>query len=379
MAGIYIHIPFCRTICHYCDFYKIAALALKDAFIDALLREAGMRASYLKGEPIETIYFGGGTPSIIDAVTIDTILKELSIQFKIDKECEITLEANPDDLTEEYLALLCENTCINRLSIGVQSFHDKDLRLMNRRHNADQAYRSIGRAISFGFKNISVDIIYGIPCSTVAEIDENLNRLFDFDIKHVSAYLLTIEPGTVFYKKAEKGLIKPVSDEEGYAQFERLIEKLGERGFVHYEISNWAREGYYSRHNTNYWKRKPYLGLGPSAHSYNLFSRRWNISNVKHYIESVRNGFPAFEEEVLTPADHYNEYLLTSLRTMWGVDLAELQTDFGNQTAEKLIERSKKYIESNHMILKGQLLKLTTPGYFISDAIISDLMDVNIK
>lgn len=379
MAGIYIHIPFCYTICHYCDFYKVAAFNIKDSFISALLREIEMCAAYLGGEAVETIYFGGGTPSVLKVTEINTILNKIALHFSIEKDCEITLEANPDDLTDDYLLSITEDAPINRLSIGIQSFHDKDLKLMNRRHNADEAYESIRRAIRFDFRNISVDFIYGIPGSSVAELEKNLDRLFDFDIQHISAYHLTIEPGTVFYKKAEKGAIKPVSDEEGYNQFEKLIGKLGEKGFIHYEISNWAREGYFSRHNTNYWKRKPYLGLGPSAHSYNLVSRRWNISNVKRYIESIQNGCPVFEEEILTPADHYNEYLLTSLRTMWGANLDEVKNNFGELAAEKLIDKSKKYIISGHMIRKAQMLKLTNAGYFISDTIISDLMEVNKK
>ncbi len=379
MAGIYIHIPFCYSICHYCDFYKVPALGLKDAFISALLREIEVRADYLGDVAVETIYFGGGTPSVLKVNEINTILNKIALHFRIEKDCEITLEANPDDLTDDYLFSIRENTVINRLSIGIQSFHDKDLKLMNRRHNADEAYGSIRRAISFDFRNISVDFIYGIPGSFVAELEENLDRLFDFNIQHISAYHLTFERGTVLYKKAEKGVIKPVNDEESFNQFEKLIEKLREKGFIHYEISNWAREGYFSRHNANYWKRKPYLGLGPSAHSYNLISRRWNISNVKRYTESIQNGCPAFEEETLTQADHYNEYLLTSLRTMWGANLDEVKKNFGELAAEKLIEKSKKYILSGHMIRKAQMLKLTNTGYFISDTIVSDLMEINKK
>jgi len=375
MAGIYIHIPFCRTICHYCDFYKVASLAGKSFFMDALIKEVEIRSEYLNGEPVETIYFGGGTPSVLEVADISKLIQNISDYHNIEKNCEITLEANPDDLTDDYMASLCEKTDVNRLSIGIQSFHDDDLKLMNRRHNGITAYESIKRAISFGFSNISIDIIYGLPGSSVAKLEANIDRLFDFDIKHISAYHLTIEPGTFFYRKAEKGLIKPVDDEEGYAQFRRLIEKLGEKGFIHYEISNWAKEGYYSRHNANYWKRKPYLGLGPSAHSYNLFSRQWNISNVKLYIEGIQNNCLRFEIENLTEADHYNEYLLTSLRTTWGLDLAQLEVRFGSRAVEELYARSKKYFKSNHMIQVGQILKLTNAGYFISDSIISDLME----
>ncbi len=375
MAGIYIHIPFCRTICHYCDFYKVASLAGKSFFMDALIKEVEIRSEYLNGEPVETIYFGGGTPSVLEVADISKLIQNISDYHNIEKNCEITLEANPDDLTDDYMASLCEKTDVNRLSIGIQSFHDDDLKLMNRRHNGITAYESIKRAISFGFSNISIDIIYGLPGSSVAKLEANIDRLFDFDIKHISAYHLTIEPGTFFYRKAEKGLIKPVDDEEGYAQFKRLIEKLGEKGFIHYEISNWAKEGYYSRHNANYWKRKPYLGLGPSAHSYNLFSRQWNISNVKLYIEGIQNNCLRFEIENLTEADHYNEYLLTSLRTTWGLDLAQLEVRFGSRAVEELYARSKKYFKSNHMIQVGQILKLTNAGYFISDSIISDLME----
>jgi oxygen-independent coproporphyrinogen III oxidase len=375
MAGIYIHIPFCRRICHYCDFYRTAAGMDADAYIDALEKEMELRAGYLRGETVETLYFGGGTPSVLNTGHLGRILHRISHFHTLEKDCEITLEANPDDLSDEYLRSLREGSPFNRLSIGVQSFHDRDLSLMNRRHTAQEAYQSIERAIGYGFSNISADLIYGIPGSSLADMNYNLDRLTGLDIQHLSAYHLTIEKGTVFFKKASKGFIQPVNEEESLSQFNHLTSRLKQKGFEHYEISNWAKDGFISRHNTNYWKGKPYLGLGPSSHSYDIVSRQWNVANLTQYLRALKDGTPFYEREVLTGTMRFNEHLLTSLRTMWGIDLKETGRAFGTVLRDTLLKKCEPFIRSGHMVRNGDTFTLTDRGYFISDAIVRDLME----
>jgi oxygen-independent coproporphyrinogen-3 oxidase len=374
MAGIYVHIPFCRSICHYCDFYRTAGHINADTYIDALEKEMELRAGYLQGEIVETLYFGGGTPSVLNTHHLQRIFNLISCYHTLWKECEITMEVNPDDTTGEYLKALRDDTPVNRLSIGIQSFHDPDLVRMNRRHTAKQGLQSIEQAIQQGFSNISVDLIYGMPGSSLEVLNSSLDQLFAFDIQHISAYHLTIEPGTVFFKKAEKGLIRPAGEEESFSQFSTLIHRLGQKGFVHYEISNWAKKGYLSRHNTGYWKRKPYLGLGPSAHSYNIWSRQWNVASLPRYLQAIKDGTPFYEREMLTDVMRFNEYLLTSLRTIWGIDLKEVRTKFGPIRAETLQKGCESWIHSGHMIKTEDTITLTNRGYFISDTVVSNLM-----
>ncbi|MBN2762350.1 MAG: radical SAM family heme chaperone HemW [Bacteroidales bacterium] len=374
MAGVYIHIPFCRSICHYCDFYRVASACDAGLYTDALKNELRLRAGYLRGEPVETIYFGGGTPSVLEADKIQEIIQAVSQFHGVAGNSEITLEANPDDLSDAYLRSLRELTSVNRLSIGVQSFLDRDLVLMNRRHTAAEACECVERAKEHGFADISVDLIYGIPGSTVADMAFNLNRLFNLEIQHLSAYHLTIEPKTVFYRKLEKGLITPVDEEDSHAQFTFLRKQAGNRGFIHYEISNWAKAGYFSRHNTGYWKGEAYIGLGPSAHSYDRVSRQWNVPDLRKYLRGITDEKPVFEKEVLTLNDHLNEVLLTSLRTMWGVDLQKIRQTFGLSVAETLMKGAEHYICSGHVRKEGNILTLTEDGYFISDAIVRNLM-----
>jgi oxygen-independent coproporphyrinogen-3 oxidase len=266
------------------------------------------------------------------------------------------------------------DTPVNRLSIGIQSFHDRDLLLMNRRHTAKQGFQSIERAIRHSFSNISADLIYGIPGSSPEDLNYSLECLTGLDIQHISAYHLTVEPGTVFYQKVRKGIIGTVTEEESLSQFSCLISRLGQSGFLHYEISNWARDGFLSRHNTNYWKRKPYLGLGPSAHSYDIVSRQWNVASLARYLQAVKAGIPPYEREVLTDTVRFNEFLLTSLRTMWGVDLKEIRKDFGPDLYEALWKGCEPYIGSGHMVRNNETITLSDQGYFISDAIVRDLM-----
>jgi len=346
-----------------------------NAFVDALEREMEIRAGYLRDETVETLYFGGGTPSVLDAGLLQRIVNRIARRHTVVSDCEVTLEANPDDLSDAYLKSLREHTAVNRLSIGIQSFHDRDLSLMNRRHTAQEASECIERVLKHGFSNTSADLIYGIPGSSLADLNYSLDRLSRFDIPHLSAYHLTLEPGTVFYKKAAKGIIRPVSEDESLSQFSTLIRRLKQEGFVHYELSNWAKDGFLSRHNTSYWKGKPYLGLGPSAHSYNITSRQWNIASLKQYLQALKDGTPFYEMEVLTDTMRYNEFLLTSLRTMWGADLMEIRKDFGPVVQEALMKGCEPYIRSGHMIKSGDTITLSETGYFISDAIVRDLME----
>ncbi|MBN1415598.1 MAG: radical SAM family heme chaperone HemW [Bacteroidales bacterium] len=374
MAGVYIHIPFCRKICHYCDFYRVTAVADAPVYVRALIKEMELRADYLEGEPVETIYFGGGTPTVMDALWLKELLQAISEYHIVADNCEITLEANPDDLTDDYLRSIRKSTPVNRLSIGIQSFHNHELQLMNRRHTAEEAYDCIERAYRHGFTNISADLIYGMPGSTTDGLHDNLDRMFALDIQHLSAYHITIEPKTEFYRMVEKGMLIPVTEEESLAQFRTLIERLRQRGFIHYELSNWAREGYFSKHNTNYWKRKLYLGLGPSSHSYNRISRQWNVSDITIYMKALETGFLPFEKENLDPVKRFNEHLLTLLRTMWGVDLKEIGETYGAEVSERLLKSSEKYVRSGHIQLNGETIMLTDEGYFISDAIVRNLM-----
>jgi oxygen-independent coproporphyrinogen-3 oxidase len=374
MAGIYIHIPFCRKLCHYCDFYKVAALQYKDRFLDSLCREMDLRLDYLHSEPVESIYFGGGTPSVMNADDINRLIEKIKTLHRIAEGCEITLEANPDDLTGDFLFSLRHHTIINRLSIGIQSFHDPELKLMNRRHNALMAYECVKLAQKCGFNNISADLIYGLPGSSVEGLSQNMDRMLSLDIQHISAYHLTFEPGTLFHKKVEKGQMLPLSEDESLEQFRYIISRTRNQGFIHYEISNWAREGFFSLHNSGYWQGKSYLGLGPSAHSFNGTSRQWNISDVIKYINEIQDDRLPSEQEIIDCKTALNEHLLTSLRTMWGIDLDGFEIAYGRPMREKLMVSAEKYVRSGHLKITGKLMTLTEEGYFISDAVVSDLM-----
>jgi oxygen-independent coproporphyrinogen III oxidase len=373
MAGIYIHIPFCKKLCSYCDFYKIISPEDYTSFIDALITEAEIRKNYLAGEVVSTIYLGGGTPSVLSLETIHKILDRLSDLFTIDKNCEITVELNPDDLDITYLKGL-KKININRVSLGIQSWRDEDLVLLNRRHNAAQAEKALENTFSAGFENVTVDLIYGIPGLSSSEWISNLDKTFSFGINHLSAYHLTIEPGTVFGKMKEKGLLSEIDEEESANQFNILIEKAERAGFIHYEISNFGREGFFSQHNTNYWKQVNYLGLGPSAHSFNNYSRQWNIKNVKNYISSIKNKKPFYEGEELNVRTRFNEYIMTSLRTMWGIDLEFIEKTFEKEGYDYIINTAGKF--KNYGLIKQERnnLILTNQGKMISDNIISEFM-----
>jgi oxygen-independent coproporphyrinogen III oxidase len=373
MAGIYIHIPFCKTLCSYCDFYHIISPTDFRAFIDALLKESVLRREYTGNEIISTIYIGGGTPSVLSVKEIQAILGNIRKLYPVDDNCEITIEMNPDDIGKDYLLGL-KDLNVNRVSLGIQSWRDADLKLLNRRHNATQASYALEETIKAGFQNVTIDLIYGIPGLTLQDWSSNLDFSFSFGIKHLSAYHLTIEPGTVFGKMQVKGLLSEIDEEESNTQFHLLIEKAESAGFVQYEISNFGKPGYFSVHNSNYWKQVKYVGLGPSAHSFNGYSRQWNVRDVRKYIKSINSGSPFFEREELDKRTRFNEYIMISLRTMWGIDLEYVERTFDKEGYDYIVNMAGKLIDYGLMKADKKTLVLTNQGKMISDNIISELM-----
>ncbi|KJF44177.1 radical SAM family heme chaperone HemW [Draconibacterium sediminis] len=373
MAGIYIHIPFCRQKCYYCDFYKTVNTSLQHDFIGALKNEAKVRKNYLNNETVETIYFGGGTPSVLTAPEIAEILAVLNKEFTVNSNAEITFEANPDDLSNAYLKYLKQEG-INRLSIGIQAFQNRHLEKMNRRHNAAQAVEAIENAAKNGFSNLSADLIYGLPDLTPKEWEESLNQMFKLPVKHLSAYHLTYHEGTAFYTWLKKGTLKELKEAESVAQFNTLVDLSIANGFEHYEISNLAKDQLYSRHNTAYWMGTKYLGLGPSAHSFDGVSRRWNDSSVEAYIKAQTNNQTYFDEEKLSENDQYNEYILTRIRTKWGVSEKELEQRFGHEKASYFSRQLAKYNDTGVLQINNEIITLTRKGLFVSDEIMADLI-----
>lgn len=375
MAGIYIHVPFCKTKCHYCDFYKTTDFAARPDFLTALKREIEARKEELEGEQIESIYFGGGTPSVLKVAEISSILKHIGSIYTLSPDVEITMECNPDDIAEAYLNELISSP-VNRLSIGTQSFFDRDLKSMNRRHKGQQAIDAVKAAQKAGFGNISIDLIYGLPNQTLEEWKQNIATAIALDVQHISAYHLTYHEGTVFYDYLKSGKIKELPDELSFDQFKVLKEELEKVGFEHYEISNFARSGLYSRHNKAYWERKAYLGFGPSAHSFDLKTRRWNVSSLRKYLQAFEQKTDYWENEILSEQDMYNDYVITSLRTIWGIRFGYLQEQFAPHYAKHFQTEAEAYIQSNHLYLDEGAYKLTTEGLFISDKIMESLLFV---
>lgn len=373
MSGIYIHIPFCRQKCNYCDFYKTLNISLTGKFLVALKKEILQRKNYLENEPVETIYFGGGTPSVLQENELNEIINLLYNEFQVLPDAEITFEANPDDLSTQYLKSIY-NAGINRLSIGIQSFQDEHLKKMNRRHNAKQAIESVENAVKTGFNNISVDLIYGLPNLTGNQWKDNLKQVFQLPVQHLSAYHLTYHEGTVFYNWLKKGTLKELKEPQSISQFNILIEETEKNSFQQYEISNFVKNRIYSKHNKSYWFGKKYLGLGPSAHSFNGASRRWNISGVDNYIDSIRDNKNYYEEEILSENDKYNEYILTRIRTIWGVSTDFIQGNFGEEKAIYFLKNIEKYRCSDLVIRNNNLFTLSKKGLFVSDEIMADLM-----
>jgi oxygen-independent coproporphyrinogen-3 oxidase len=373
MAGIYLHIPFCKQACNYCNFHFSTSLRQKEEMVAAIRREIVLQKDYLEGQIIETVYFGGGTPSLLSTDEILNIWDTLAHTFQNQDLQEVTLEANPDNLTPAYLKALAA-TPVNRLSIGIQSFHEKDLLFMNRAHNAAEADYAVKAAQDSGFENISIDLIYGTPTMSDKDWKDNINTAIALQVPHISSYALTVEPKTALAHAIEKGKSPEPDNNQTATQFELLMEELDRNGYDHYEISNFAVPGRYAVHNTNYWKNRHYLGLGPSAHSFNGSSRQWNVANNPAYIKSILSDNKVPQElEILSFEDRVNEYLMTSLRTMWGADLNYVSTVFGQDIAEGLKEKSIIYQEKEWMREEDNHLVLTRRGKLLADRIASEL------
>ncbi len=374
MSGIYLHIPFCRQACTYCDFHFSTSLQTVDKLIESLQNEITVRKDYLSGETISTIYFGGGTPSLLEVEKIEELLGKIRKEFRVTHDAEITLEANPDDLTAIKSKALFK-AGINRLSIGIQSFSDDDLKFMNRAHNSQQAFEAIKNVREAGFENISIDLIYGIQNQSPAQWERNLQIAFEMQIEHLSCYALTVESRTVLADMIKKKKIAPLDEEKALSDFEWLMDRAEAAGYEHYEISNFARDKKYSKHNTAYWQKQKYLGLGPSAHSFDLESRQWNVSNNQLYIRSLEENKLNFEREELTETNKFNEYVLTSLRTMWGTDLNLVEKEFG-KTKRSFLETQFEVLEKGGFVERKQTtFILTRKGKFFADKIAGDLFE----
>lgn len=373
MAGLYIHIPFCAKRCLYCDFFSNTEMKYKEPYLAAVIRELELRKEYIGGEAIETIYFGGGTPSQLQTEDFCRIFEAIIRLFEVTPDAEITLEANPDDMTPEYVAGLA-TLPFNRVSMGVQSFKEEDLSFLNRRHNPMQAIRAVQLCKANGLNNISIDLIYGLPGQTLEEWNRNLDTAISLDIPHISAYHLIYEEGTALFRLKEAGKISPVEEEVSVALFTTLIDRLKATGYQHYEISNFARPGMISRHNSSYWTGKKYIGIGPSAHSYNGESRQWNVSSLPAYLRGIENGSPDTEIEKLDMNTRYNDFIITGLRTMWGVKLDDIQQQFGQDRLFYCQKQAAPYLKQGLLIQKDDTLTLSGEGIFISDGIMSDLL-----
>ena len=381
MSGIYIHIPFCKQACNYCDFHFSTSMKKKDEMVSALLNEIKIRKSEFKNDPefsgVETIYFGGGTPSRLQISDLRLLIDSVYENYKITENPEITLEANPDDLSENYIIALSK-IGINRLSIGIQSFFEDDLIMMNRAHNYKEAKKCLEIATQY-FDNISLDLIYGIPEMSNEKWKKNIETALSFGINHISSYALTVEPKTALKKLIESGKIDNPKDEVAQEHFEILVETLTANGFIHYELSNFGKENYFSKNNSSYWLGKKYIGIGPSAHSYNGVSRSWNIANNSIYIKSINQNKLPSETETLSKTDIYNEYVMTGLRTIWGISLDKIETDFGTEYLEYLIKNAQKFLNDDLLFIENKILKPTQKGKFLCDGIASDLFLLNLE
>lgn len=373
MAGIYIHIPFCKQKCFYCDFHFSVSLSRKDEVLKSIQKELELRKGEVTGN-IETIYFGGGTPSILTSGEIQSLLKTIYQNYNVIDSPEITLEANPDDLSSTKIKELAV-TKINRLSIGIQSFFDEDLAYMNRAHSAKEAIDCLSAAIS-SFDNITIDLIYGIPNMTNARWEENIETVFKLNIPHISAYALTVESRTALASFIKKGKYPPLDEKQAKHHFEILTKKTKEQNYIAYEISNFGKENHFSKHNTSYWQGKHYIGIGPSAHSYNGKTRSWNVANNAKYIKAIQQNKLPLEIEYLSKNDRFNEMIMTGLRTIWGVSLDKVEQDFGINFRENLMSKSQKHIQNKTLQFKNKTLLITDKGKFLADGIASDLFQI---
>ena len=383
MSGIYIHIPFCKQACHYCDFHFSTSLKKKDEMVLVLAKEIELRKNEFENDVVETIYFGGGTPSILEISDIKLLIDAICKHFDVIENPEITIEANPDDLSpslsfrrnlfEELKAI-----GVNRLSIGIQSFFEDDLQLMNRAHNADEAKKCLEFATQY-FDNISIDLIYGMPNMSNEKWLQNIETALSFNVPHISSYALTVEPKTALKKLIQTGKIEEPKDEVAQEHFQILVDKLSENGFIHYELSNFGKENYFSKNNSAYWLGKKYIGIGPSAHSFNGTSRSWNVSNNSLYLKALAENKLPSETEILSKNDRYNEYIMTGLRTIWGISLDKVEKEFGTDFLEYLLKQSEKFIADDLLYLDEKILKATQKGKFLSDGIASDLFLLNLE
>ncbi|RCU58649.1 radical SAM family heme chaperone HemW [Oceanihabitans sediminis] len=377
MSGIYIHIPFCKQACFYCDFHFSTSMKKKEELIQALVKELEIRKEELLNQEIETIYFGGGTPSLLSNEEIELLLKAIQKHYQVIENPEITLEANPDDLTEDRIVSLSK-TAINRLSIGIQSFFEEDLQSMNRAHNANEAEKCLEIARQY-YDNITIDLIYGIPNMSLEKWHQNLQKAFRFGINHISSYALTVEPKTALATFIKKGSYPPIDEDLALEHFNHLVSETGKQGFVHYETSNFGKPNYFSKHNTSYWKGKSYIGIGPSAHSFSKTQRSWNVANNTKYIQDIQKHILPSTVETLSTKDRYNEYVMTGLRTIWGVSLQKIEQEFGEVYLKYILKASQKYIDQELLEVKQaamettEILKTTLKGAFLVDGIASEL------
>ena len=382
MAGIYIHVPFCKSKCGYCGFYSLPSLKMKDRFLEALKEEIALRKDYLHGENVNTIYFGGGTPSLLTIDEIGDLLHLINKHYPISESPEITLEANPDTLSLEYLQAL-RHMGINRLSIGIQSFFDNDLQYLGRKHNANHAKYCIEWAKQAGFRNISIDLIYGLPTSNAEQWNRNLDIFFDYDLPHLSAYALTLEPHSILTKQIELGKALPVSDDDALRDYDILCRRAKENGFLHYEISNFCKMGMHSKHNASYWFGTPYTGFGPSAHSFDGVSRQWNVSSVEKYCEAMSaasrsplkggSAKRVFEKEELTPEQAYDEYVMLRLRTHWGIDLKYMKREMGERFSSYCEQHAQPLVAAGRFSQTREFLFLTDEQMLFADGVAEEL------
>ena len=377
MSGIYIHIPFCKQACHYCDFHFSTSMKKKEEMVLAIAKELQIRKNEFQNEAVETIYFGGGTPSVLQISDLIFLIEEVYKNYNVAENPEITLEANPDDLSSERIIELSK-TPINRLSIGIQSFFEDDLQLMNRAHNSAEAKKCLEFATKY-FDNISLDLIYGIPGMSNEKWKHNIETALSFGIPHISSYALTVEPKTALNKLIQTGKIAKPNDESAQEHFAILVETLEANNFIHYELSNFGKENYFSKNNSAYWLGKKYIGIGPSAHSYDGVSRSWNVSNNSLYLKSIHEGKLPNEIEVLSIADRYNEYIMTGLRTIWGVSLDRIETEFGDEYLDYLQKQAQKFLNDDLLSIDDNILKPTAKGKFLTDGIASDLFYLNLE
>jgi putative oxygen-independent coproporphyrinogen III oxidase len=375
MAGIYIHVPFCSKRCTYCDFFSSTNMQNKETYVDSVVKELELRKEYLSGEGIGTIYFGGGTPSQLDIRAFERIFETISRLYQVDEDAEITLEANPDDMTPGYVEGIA-TLPFNRVSMGVQSFKDEDLHFLNRRHDIRQAFKAIALCKENGLINLSIDLIYGLPGQSMEDWQFNLSEAIRLDIPHLSSYHLIYEEGTPLFRQLHSGKVKPVMEELSVAMFTELIDTLADAGYEQYEISNFAKNKLYSRHNSSYWKGIKYLGVGPSAHSFDGKTRQWNVSSMTKDFKGIAAGFPDVEMEELDTKTSYNDFIITGLRTMWGVDLHELQKLYGEELLTYCMKQAAPHLKNGLLVNADSVLKLTRQGIFISDGIMSDLLYV---